>query len=301
VLLGSLAALSLVAFGAPAALAGGSTVTAYVLNDGAGTVTAVDTSSGKVGATIALAKNSQPDAIAITPNGATLYAASAIFDNVTPITTATGAVGKPIKVGVYPEAIAITPDGATAYVVNGLVGSITPIKTATNTAGPAIAVANATLRGIVMAPSGQTAYVSEYTADDVIPFDTVTNRAGRPISVGGGSGLDAIAITPNGKTVYVTSPDCAAGCVMSVFGFVGLRWGQLRPSLSGRGVLGCVPFVLAAVARVGAGRLRGWRVRPGRVWWSWSWPAGSGRGWERFEALERGGENCGPGPVVLEA
>ena len=75
----------------------------------------------------------------------------------------------------------------------------------------------------------------------------------------------------------------------------------MRPSLSGRGVLGCVLFVLAAVARVGAGRLRGWRVRLGRVWWSWSWPAGSGRGGKRGQVLERGGESAGPGPGGWEA
>jgi YVTN family beta-propeller protein len=59
---------------------------------------------------------------------------------VTPISTATGTAGKPIKVGLFPDAIAITPDGKTAYVASSGPGTVTPIRTATGTAGKAIKV-----------------------------------------------------------------------------------------------------------------------------------------------------------------
>ena len=55
----------------------------------------------------------------------------------TPIETATGSAGKPIKTGRFPFAIAITPDGKTTYVVNQF-SMVTPITIATNTSGTPI-------------------------------------------------------------------------------------------------------------------------------------------------------------------
>jgi len=49
-------------------------------------------------------------------HAATAYVANARSDTVTPIDTASGTPGKPIRVGVQPVDIAITPSGATAYV-----------------------------------------------------------------------------------------------------------------------------------------------------------------------------------------
>ena len=46
-------------------------------------------------------------------------------------------------------------------------------------------------------------YVSNGRGGTVTAIDTATNTPGPPISVGLGPGL--IAITPDGKTVYVTS------------------------------------------------------------------------------------------------
>ncbi|HEX3961950.1 MAG TPA: hypothetical protein VHZ03_35865 [Trebonia sp.] len=48
-----------------------------------------------------------PEAIAITPNGATAYVLNS--DSVTPISTRTNKAGPPITVGYDPKAIAITP------------------------------------------------------------------------------------------------------------------------------------------------------------------------------------------------
>ena len=52
---------------------------------------------------------SEPDAIAITPDGKTAYAANFGSGTVTPIATATNTAGPPITVGSEPIAIAITP------------------------------------------------------------------------------------------------------------------------------------------------------------------------------------------------
>jgi DNA-binding beta-propeller fold protein YncE len=66
----------------------------------------------------------QPDGIAITPDGKTVYVANIGSGTVTPIDTATNA-----------------PDGKTAYVgVWGEPGTVVPIATATNTPGQPIQV-----------------------------------------------------------------------------------------------------------------------------------------------------------------
>ena len=95
-------------------------------------------------------------AIAITPDGKTVYVANTGTNTVTPISTATNTPGKPIKVGVNrkvtppgghsffespePWAIAITPDGKTAYAISFYPCTATPISTATNKAGKPVKV-----------------------------------------------------------------------------------------------------------------------------------------------------------------
>jgi YVTN family beta-propeller protein len=85
------------------------------------------------------------------------------------IRAATGVPGPKIPAGTVPVAVAVTPDGKTAYV-------------------PA-----STSRGYEM----------------VTPIDTAVNTAGKPIRIGtsdtGGCDADVIAITPDGKTAYVTN------------------------------------------------------------------------------------------------
>jgi DNA-binding beta-propeller fold protein YncE len=110
---------------------------------------------------------------------------------VTPITTATNKVGKPIKVASGAMAIAITPDGKTAYVVSWS-DTVTPVNLATNTAGPPIHVGGL-LTAIVFTPDSKTAYVS--STHGVIPISTATNKAGAPIG-GIHSGADALVIAP---------------------------------------------------------------------------------------------------------
>jgi hypothetical protein len=166
-----------------------------------------------------------PVAIAVTPDGKTVYVVSegpggssrpnTITATVTPISTATNTPGKPIPVGGRfnagpydgSELIAVTPDGKTVYVAAG--PSVTPISTATNTPGKPIHIRNPAW--IAFTPDGKTAYVANLpitpgavTSSTVIPISTATNRAGKPIHIGNGQ-LFRIAITPDGKTAYVTT------------------------------------------------------------------------------------------------
>jgi YVTN family beta-propeller protein len=83
-------------------------VTAYVHSTRAGTVTPITVGTNTPGKPIKVGQGF--GAIAITPNGRTLYVAN-FGDKVTPITTATNTAGKPIRVGKNPFAIAVTPTG----------------------------------------------------------------------------------------------------------------------------------------------------------------------------------------------
>jgi len=51
--------------------------------------------------------------------------------------------------------------------------------------------------------TAETVYVLHQSARVVTPISTVTNVAGKPVRVG--SGPIAIAVTPDGKTVYVAN------------------------------------------------------------------------------------------------
>ena len=81
--------------------------TAYVANNGAGTVTPIRTATNTPGPPITVGRF--PRVIAITPDGRTAYVANQDSGAVTPICTATNTPGKPITVGSDPVAIAITP------------------------------------------------------------------------------------------------------------------------------------------------------------------------------------------------
>src|SRR5580658_3852992 len=90
--------------------------TVYVTNSGSGTVTPIDTATGAAGTPIRVGKD--PDAVAISPDGAVAYVANFGSGTVTPIDTATGAAGTPIAVGLGPWGISFKDAAATAYVTN---------------------------------------------------------------------------------------------------------------------------------------------------------------------------------------
>jgi YVTN family beta-propeller protein len=121
--------------------------TLYVANEVSPTVTPISTATNTAGKAITLSsrKGYTNNALAIAPDGKTLYAGGFLATSSTsgyliPVTTATGAVEKAITVASSPDAIAVTPNGATAYVVcagvpiAGVPGGVTPVNTATDTA-----------------------------------------------------------------------------------------------------------------------------------------------------------------------
>jgi YVTN family beta-propeller protein len=96
-----------------------------------------------------------PTALAVTPDGGTVYSVGGDSDTVTAMTTAAGEgnagrrgtgrrgtarAGVRIPVGYSPAAIAVSPASGTAYVVNTISGTLTPVSTRTNHARRPIGV-----------------------------------------------------------------------------------------------------------------------------------------------------------------
>ena len=68
-----------------------------------------------------------------------------------------------------------------------------------------------------MTPDGKTLYVTNYEGrpvDTIVPISTATNTAGKPIRVG--SPADALAITPDGKTLYAASSTATRNTVTPI-------------------------------------------------------------------------------------
>lgn len=169
--------------------------TAYVTDDRSGVVVPVNLATRKVEKPTRVV--GEILAMAVTPNGRTVYVLSSNF--VTPISTATNTAGTPIRLGTQPTDIAITPGGRTAYVAMG--SSVVLISTVTNTVLKSIRFPKLTVSSITITPNGKIAYAS--MNGQVVPIRTATSTALRPIRFGRGALPDQVAITPDGKTGYV--------------------------------------------------------------------------------------------------
>ncbi|GEM_PF-1590482 len=176
---------------------------------GAVTCAAVIAAAGVAVPVLRTASRQAPaPAVAIPP---TLYVTSANLDTrpaggaVTPISVRTGAVGRPIEVGLSSSIIS-TPDGRTLYVADDMSDWVRPVSTVTGTAGRPIRVMPEPV-AMAVTPDGRTLYVASANFNRgrgwVTPISVATGTAGPPIEVR--RAPSSMAITPDGKTLYVLS------------------------------------------------------------------------------------------------
>jgi YVTN family beta-propeller protein len=152
----------------------------------------IDAATNTVVATITVGTN--PDAVATTPDGKSVYVANFVSNTVSVIATASNTVVATITVGSGPTGVAITPDGKHVYVTtNEGSGTVSVIATASNTVVTTVPVADGAL-GIGITPDGTQVYVgNQFSTVSVIAtsFNTVLGR----IAVGGFRGPEEVFAT----------------------------------------------------------------------------------------------------------
>jgi len=147
--------------------------------------------------------------IAITPNGKTAYVlygvqgGKAYSNAVIPINLATNTALAPIAIAKpgFASGLVIAHGGRTVYVLS--TRAVTPINTATNQAEPAISLpANAgNAYSIALAPNGKTMYA--LSPRGIVPIRTASRAVLPMINVPKIQPITELAISPDGKTIYV--------------------------------------------------------------------------------------------------
>jgi hypothetical protein len=192
-----------------------------------GSVVPVSTASNTAGQPIWVTSARRPLVLGIvfSPDGKTAYAAAGSIGTtpftpfmvkpatLTPINTATGTPGTPIRLSHGVSDIAITPDGKTIYLDggDGHRGYVTPVSTATGTPGHPIPV-SAGAGTMTITPDGKTLYVAG--TDTITPVSTATNTVGQPIRVS--AATRAMPVTPDGKTLYVGTDRPTGGAIIPI-------------------------------------------------------------------------------------
>ncbi len=173
---------------------------AYVANFGSDNVSVIDTSSNTVIATVMV--GTQPQGVAITPDGTSVYVANCGGD-VWVIDTSSNKVASKFLVGGCPTGVAVTPDGTRAYVTQANANSVAVIETSSNTVVTKVPVGIAP-GGVAITPDGTRAYISNVGmgSSSVSVIDTSSNTVAATVTLGN-VGSVGVAITPDGTRAYV--------------------------------------------------------------------------------------------------
>jgi YVTN family beta-propeller protein len=191
-------------FGAP-------TPQVFVGNGAAATVHAVNTET-HAGTSITTGTiGTEPNGMAVTPEGTKVVVAEGASHQVQIITVASDTVTTTVAIPAggsasRPDAVAIAPNGVTAYVVDGANKLVYPLTISTGTlVGTGIAVNTQGDPGaIVVTPDGKKVYVANYGSHNVSVITTASNTVTATVTIGGETGKPiALAVTPSSAHVYV--------------------------------------------------------------------------------------------------
>jgi gliding motility-associated-like protein len=138
-----------------------------------------------------------PDALALSPDGTTLYVANSQDNTITVINTSTDAVIATIPVGNSPDVVLVSPDGSTIYVANKTSGTISVISAASNAVTAAIqGLANPS--GLYFGLGNSELFVTNQSANTVSIINLSTNAVSSTIPT---------ASQPFG-VLYLNNGDC---------------------------------------------------------------------------------------------
>src|SRR5262245_52786906 len=189
--------------------------------------------------TIPISGGPQPSGLTLNADGSRLYVALNLTHEVGVIDTATKALIARVKAGTYPFTAVISADGKKVYVSNWggripvstdftdgqnpvivdhrtgipVTGTVSVLDTASNTIAKQINV-GLHPTGMALSPSGDRVYVTNANSDTVSVIDTATDTVAKTIYVGEqgpdrtpllGASPNAIAVSPDGRTLYVAN------------------------------------------------------------------------------------------------
>ena len=199
----------------------------YAANNVSGTISMFsrNTVSGSLSAMApaTITSGSGPYSIVVSSDGTSVYNANRNSDTISMFvrTTSTGALTalSPLTISTssHPEKIAISPDGSSVYFANGLSNTISMYSRNTST-GALTALAMPTIStptpmAISISPDGTSAYVANGSSVNTYTVSmfsrdastgSLTALATPTITLGGADPVD-IAISPDGKSVYVVN------------------------------------------------------------------------------------------------
>jgi PGF-pre-PGF domain-containing protein/uncharacterized repeat protein (TIGR01451 family) len=174
---------------------------AYIPNSNDNTVSAIDTATNTVTAT--LSGFSHPTGVAVSPDGTKAYVTNEFGTTVSVIDTATNTVTTTVTGLSGPTGVVFSPDGTKAYVANSNSLSVSIIDTSDGTITGSIPLTGTGLCGIAITPDGTKVYVAHKNVNKVSVIDTTSNSLTATISVGWTP--MGIAVNPDGTKAYVAN------------------------------------------------------------------------------------------------
>jgi YVTN family beta-propeller protein len=173
----------------------------YVTNIDAASVTVLDAERRTVLSVIPVGR--EPDGVAVSPDGTSVWVANFADDSVSMIDTATDSVVDTIAVGDGPVGLAVTPDGAEVWVTNRLSGTVSILDSATRTLDGEIALGAASgVNAIAFTPDGARALVTQSLRDTLSVIDSAQRRVADGVRIG--RVPNRVVVAPDGGRAYVS-------------------------------------------------------------------------------------------------
>ncbi|SCX32945.1 Ig-like domain-containing protein [Mycolicibacterium fluoranthenivorans] len=159
------------------------------------------------------------DPSAVVTSGTRAYVADRSTGKVTVFDTTTNTVITTFAAGTGPDGLAVKADGTRLYVASSTGNTVTVIDTKTNTVKATVAVTNPT--ALTINPGGSTVYVANGDTGTVTKISTSTNKTAGTVALAGGLTPGELAVSADGKTIFVVSAKATGGGTISSFSSTG--------------------------------------------------------------------------------
>jgi YVTN family beta-propeller protein len=148
---------------------------------------------------------SDPETVAVSPDGARLYIASEDTGQLVIMDARTGVVRAALPVGGEPEGVAVSPDGSLVYATSEEDSHVAVIDTSRNAVRARVRV-GLRPRNALFAPRGDRAFVPGENDASVTAIDVASDRAIAKALIGGEKSRPmGIAMTSDGSQLFVTT------------------------------------------------------------------------------------------------